>query len=285
MLIKLNKNIINYKKEIFSIMKNIVKKLFSLLLVGVVAISMFSFVAPTNAEAAEADSYGTLSIRNWASFTARFHVTFYDSCGKNLGEHDTGKLEGWGFRHSRDFKIPKLTYHVQVFMDVMWGNDKTIDFYVDKSTVNEKSRIELISEGAVDWWGGKEGGERFTVETCNGWIEDPQKRGNIYLNNMLYEHAKTGEYFKVKFFSDSQKGQLGEQRVHLFYPKMNFKIPDYTSRITVEVYQGDHLHTAYLKLCRNKTFSTDNIYIELKNMEGWRTPIHIAYSDSWQRVL
>ena len=272
----------------FLILKNVVKKLFSLLLVGVVAISMFSFVAPPveAAEAPEAGSNGTLSIRNCALFTARFHVTFYDMRENKLGEHDTGKLEGVGLRNAREFKIPKLTYHVQVFMDVMWGNDKTIDFYVDKSTVNEKSRIELTSDGAVDWWGGKEGGECFNVITCNGWIEDPQKRGNICIDNRLYAHAKVDDYYKVKFFCDSTEDQLGEQRVSLCYPTMrHFKIPDYTTRITVEVYQGDHLHTAYLKLCRNKTFSTDNIYIELKNMEGWRTPIHIAYSDSWQRVL
>ena len=42
-------------------MKNVVKKLFSLLLVGVVAISMFSFVAPPPAEAVEeTPSKGTI---------------------------------------------------------------------------------------------------------------------------------------------------------------------------------------------------------------------------------
>ena len=60
-------------------MKNIIKKMFSLLLVGVVAVSMFGFIAPNRVDAAEADINSrprrTVTIESRAKFFCRISVT------------------------------------------------------------------------------------------------------------------------------------------------------------------------------------------------------------------
>ena len=276
----------------FLILKNVVKKLFSLLLVGVVAISMFSFVAPTNAEAAETDSYGTLSISNWALFTASFHVTFYDSWERNLGEHDTGKLEGTGLRNAREFKIPKDTYRVHVYMAVKWGKKRTIDFYADKFTVNEKSRIELTSTN-VTW------DPKFDVKT-NGWFgEAPELagRGTIKFNDTFLAD-KNNMYFKVTFYrNDYQRKKLGEKSINLptaraFHWKLRvdtysetIKIPDYTDYIEAEIIQdGATIQNTNIKVCRDKVSSKSVLEINLgKRGEGLH-PLEVNCSDGgWQR--
>ena len=135
------------------------------MLVGVVAISMFSFVAPPAeaAEAAEANSNGTLSMRNKGWYTAEFNAVFYNSSWERLGIYHSGYLEGLGTRNPRDIKIPKGTCRVHVHIDILGGWWRPIKFYADESTVNENSRIELTSTGTFLF-------PEFDVKINNGWI-------------------------------------------------------------------------------------------------------------------
>ena len=66
-------------------MKNVIKKLFSLLLIGVVAVSMFSFIVPNHIDAEEEIPRGivVLILRNMAIYyegvaSVNYSVEFYD---------------------------------------------------------------------------------------------------------------------------------------------------------------------------------------------------------------
>ena len=234
-------------------------------------------------EPAEANSYGTLSIRNKAWYTAGFHVTFYSPLEENLGEYDTGYLEGWGFRHSRDFEIPKNTYRVHVHMAIKGSEEeKTIDFQVEELAVNEGSRIELTSDGAL-------GSSRFKVKTNYGWSEKKPEfsyRGVLKFNNFA-NHWVVG-LFKVTFYKDDQK--LGEESLKFFTGSHEtIKIPDYTNRIEATVIDTGHgwwkTHdSATLKLA-GKASSTDVITINFgyKHSGLWSN-MEFNYPECWQRI-
>ena len=263
-------------------MKNVVKKLFSLLLVGVVTVSMFSFVAPTNAEAAETDSYGTLIINQRGAYEAGFHATFYDFFGENLGEYDTGYLAK---KNTREFKIPKNTYRVQVHVSIIsiffkGKCEKYIDFYADESVVNEKSRIELTSTN-VTW------DPKFDVKFNDGWSETAEcpHRGIIQFNSVA--RCDYGSSFKATFYKDDQK--LGEESLDLSnYPREAIKIPDYTNRIEATISGiklSREIHdSATLKLDGSKACSTDVITINFGDWGLWGDylPMEITCPNWWK---
>ena len=58
-------------------MKNVMKKVFSLLLVGVVAVSMFGFITPNRIDAAETNATEFLTIRNATPKVLRYRIDFY----------------------------------------------------------------------------------------------------------------------------------------------------------------------------------------------------------------
>lgn len=58
-------------------MKNVMKKVFSLLLVGIVAISMFSFITPNRVDAAETNATEFLTIRNATPEFLKYRIDFY----------------------------------------------------------------------------------------------------------------------------------------------------------------------------------------------------------------
>ena len=82
-------------------MKNVMKKVFSLILVGVVAVSMFGFVAPTRAEAA--GCAGELCLEwydkeNYCNGNIDIYIYFLDSYGTVLDTYDAktvGSYNGW----------------------------------------------------------------------------------------------------------------------------------------------------------------------------------------------
>lgn len=138
--------------------KNVMKKMFSLLLVGVVAISMFGFISPTRAEAAEAGSKGTVQIYQKGLYVARFDVTFFD--GKN------GKIDSSSKRlaiyQGYDIAIPDNAEYVQVGVYVYgWGHKKTLKFKANDQ-VSSKSVINITTDGST-WDTG------VNVHRCNGW--------------------------------------------------------------------------------------------------------------------
>ena len=242
-----------------------------------------SWKYPEPPKPAEANSYGTLSIRNKAWYTAGFHVTFYSLLEENLGEYDTGYLEGWGFRHSRDFEIPKNTYRVRVDMAIKGSEEeKTIDFHVEELAVNENSRIELTSDGAL-------GSSRFKVKTNNGWSEkkpESSYRGVLKFNS--FANPWFGGLFKVTFYKDDQK--LGEESLNLFTgPHETIKIPDYTNRIEATIIDTgrgwwETRDSATLKLA-GKASSTDVITINFgyKHSGLW-SDMEFNYPECWQRI-
>ena len=217
-----------------------------------------------------------MSIRNKAWYTAGFQVTFYSFFGENLGEYDTGYLEGWGFRHSRDFKIPKSTYRVHVHMDIKGSKEeKDIDFYADESAVNEKSRIELTSKGAL-------GSSRFKVKTNNGWsekdLECPQK-GFI---NLINACPFTDDTIEIFF---SRHGHLICREVFRSssFSNETIKIPDYTTRVSFDVYEnrwGSYRWHDYFEL-DIKASSAD---VTTVSYTYYHPILSFNCPESWQRI-
>ena len=266
-------------------MKNVVKKLFSLLLVGVVAISMFSFVAPPAeaAEAAEAGSNGTLIINQSGIYKAGFHVTFYDSVGGNLDEYDTGYL---AVGKTRDFKIPKYTYRVHVYVAIQAGKKRHFDFYADESIVNENSRIELTSTRTTQH-------PKFDVKFNNGWSEKKSEyphEESIQFTS-YFNADDPNMYFKATFYREDC--QIGERSVKLSnigdYPRWTvvdsetIKIPHNTTSIKVEVIkEGTPINSDTLEYIPEKK-SKDDIAINLGNgYNGKFDTMRVICKNNWR---
>lgn len=68
-------------------MKNFMKKLFLLLLVGVIAVSMFGFIAPNRVDAKEAKpSRGNVCVglEFGTGYVMKYNIIFYDTSGKQI---------------------------------------------------------------------------------------------------------------------------------------------------------------------------------------------------------
>ena len=271
-------------------MKNVVKKLFSLLLVGVVAISMFSFVAPTNVEATEAGSNGTLSIRNKGWYTAYFSADFQDDCGCLVAREFIGALEGLGFRKTRKLNIPENATYIAVNMeyadiDGNWKHADTYVFRVDEVAVNEKSQIELVANGTI--WNAK-----CDIKINNGWFKDgieSADRGIVsFKNNFIFQTPDIN--FKITFYKDfsPQSEKLDEKIIEKCDPyglPRKIKIPDYTVRIDVEIIQdGKLIDIATFKVCRNRVSSADVVTININMITMWTPNIDSSCSEGWLKV-
>ena len=282
-------------------MKNVVKKLFSLLLVGVVTVSMFSFVAPTNAEAAETDSYGTLIINQRGVCKTGFHVTFYDYLKKNLGEYDTGCLN---VGNTRKFKIPKNTYNVHVYVAVADGGEKNIDFYADESAVNEKSQIELTSKSVTK-------DPEFGVRVDKGWLDEARtpisRRGTTIKFDNNFKGDSPRMFFLATFY-DQYNNELGKKIIELPYGEVAeseiFETPYGINRIEFRILKRNPIdfrerrrkpfkppilytliNSATFELRRDKTFSKDNVItITLGDSDGRWKPMEFNYPKCWQKI-
>lgn len=98
-------------------MKNVMKKLFSLLLVGIVAISMFGFIAPNNVDAAEAKpSKGIVRLEHTGGWIGRYFIRFYDASGKQMGR-EIGKVltAGLGKEYSIPLEAKSVIVETQVW--------------------------------------------------------------------------------------------------------------------------------------------------------------------------
>ena len=151
------KNLMFLKGMIITV-KNVMKKMFSLLLVGVVAISMFGFISSTRAEAAEAGSKGTVQIYQKGLYVARFDVNFFDG---NNNEIDSSSKR-LAIYQGYDIAIPDNAEYVQVDVYVYgWGHKKTLKFKANDQ-VSSKSVINITTDGST-WDTG------VNVHSCNGW--------------------------------------------------------------------------------------------------------------------
>ena len=103
-------------------MKNIMKKLFSLLLVGVVAVSMFGFITPNRVDAAEANAkYAGKFCISYVpgprrSYTAFYMLDFYDSANNNIGDIRTGTLKD---SEKINYKIPSSVQRITIQTDIV----------------------------------------------------------------------------------------------------------------------------------------------------------------------
>ena len=286
-------------------MKNVVKKLFSLLLVGVVAISMFSFVAPPPAEAAEAaeaGSNGTLILNQRGLCKTGFHVTFYDYLKKNLGEYDTGCLKGG---NTRKFKIPKNTYNVHVYVAVADGGKKNIDFYADESGVNEKSQIELTSKSLTM-------NPELGVRVDKGWLDGARtpisRRGTTIKFDNNFKGDRPSMFFIATFYDQYNNG-LCKKIIELPYGEVAeseiFETPYGINRIEFGIFERNSIdfreqlrrkpfkpikpfkliNRAAFELREDKTFSKDNVItITLGDSDGRWKPMEFNYPECWQKI-
>ena len=218
-------------------------------------------------------------IKQRGGYVAGFHVTFYSFFGENLGEYDTGNL---AIGETREFKIPKNTYRVHVYVAIWAGNKKDIDFYADESAVNENSRIELTSEKTSKH-------PRFDVKINNGWSETAEcpHRGIIQFNSVA-RGLFGGASFKATFYKDDQK--LGEESLDLSnYLREAIKIPDNTNRIEAAIsgakweWSSEIYDSATLKLDGNKATSMDVITINFGDRFRDWAPMEITCPNWWGR--
>ena len=101
-------------------MKNVMKKVFSLLLVGVVAISMFSFITPNRVDAAETNRYraGKIVIscdpvtRSAERYKVHCEVTYKDAVGYCIMESCKETLNGG---ESRTYEIRGDVHSISIY--------------------------------------------------------------------------------------------------------------------------------------------------------------------------
>ena len=98
-------------------MKNVIKKMFSLLLVGVVAVSMFGFIAPNRVDAAEANAFrGSVLVKTEYSKNAYIissTVEFLNASGETIKIPRHKHLDGRKSEHV-EYKIPADAKKVKV---------------------------------------------------------------------------------------------------------------------------------------------------------------------------
>ena len=98
-------------------MKNVIKKMFSLLLVGVVAVSMFGFIAPNRVDATEANVLeGSVLVKTQYSENAYIissTVEFLNASGKAITGPKYRHLDGKKSEYV-EYKIPKDARTVKV---------------------------------------------------------------------------------------------------------------------------------------------------------------------------
>ena len=102
-------------------MKNVIKKMFSLLLVGVVAVSMFGVIAPNRVNAAETNAnLGKVRLETVPNpkfdrhHRLIFSVEFLNKSGKPIGERAESDLnihDG----ESREVEIPSKTKSIMIY--------------------------------------------------------------------------------------------------------------------------------------------------------------------------
>ena len=195
---------------------------------------------------------------------AGFHVTFYDYLKKNLGEYDTGYL---AVSQTRDFKIPKNTYNVHVYMAIWGGVKRTIDFYADESAVNENSRIELKSQGGSLTPG-------LIPDFAGGWSEKkPEEYSHSeQIHFKSYFNADNPNmYFKATFYrygyqigeKSVKLSNIGDYQIGTVVDREFIEIPNSTTGIKVEVIkEGTPIDSATLEYMPESD-SKDDITITL----------------------
>lgn len=129
------------------------KKLFSLLLVGIVAISMFAFIAPNSVDATEAEpSKGTVYVKNAtekSGYGVRFVVDFYDASGNNIGCYKSNYLSR---TEKKCCTIPQEAKSVTVLTAKKvnrstWDNVSSFVFKLDKSNDSLDGSIQVNAIG------------------------------------------------------------------------------------------------------------------------------------------
>ena len=159
-------------------MKNFIKKLFSLLLVGVVTVSMFSFIRPNRVDAIEESNksernLGTFIVEEIpcrALYTIYCSVICYNASGKEIKRVDDTSSLFWSSKKIA-FKIPLATSEMSSKITITYSKDYAIeqtDIYVkngDPILPDETSVYMQISKpgstgpddvGTFNGWGGTE---------------------------------------------------------------------------------------------------------------------------------
>lgn len=160
-------------------MKNIIKKLFSLLLVGVVAVSMFGFIAPNRVNAAETDaSLGKVRLETVPNpnFSLRhrliFSVEFLNKSGKPIGKRVRSDLNIHN-GESREVEIPSKTKSIMIYKTyrdrdiILMGRYK---FAKDGSYIIPSADSIIISASFSD----ATPSLRFNSCATNGWCLSDQ---------------------------------------------------------------------------------------------------------------
>ena len=145
-------------------MKNVMKKVFSLFLVGVVAVSIFGFVAPTRAEAVGENSRGIVKLANNTNCKALFKVKFYNKNFELIVDR-YAKLEANDNNGANVFTIPDNTEFILV--DVKKKNTDSFT-YVDTLKF-EMSYSKACSEDVIKVAYTEIGGEKLLSECTGGW--------------------------------------------------------------------------------------------------------------------
>ena len=143
-------------------MKNVMRKVVSLFLVGIVAVSMFGFIAPTRAEATEENSRGTVKVVNKGNYVAFFTISFYDKTEQLIIKQRECLLE----LEENDFALPANANFVTVEAKAHNGINSfivdTVKFKLVKDDVYSEDVIIVTTSGTTT-------NAKVISECTSGW--------------------------------------------------------------------------------------------------------------------
>ena len=129
-------------------MKRVIKKLFSLLLVGVVAVSMFSFISPNRVDAAGSNSKFNGKFRVWGlpafsdPYKASYEINFYNKKEVNIktmrNTLSSDKLT------EENFNIPKQAQKIVIETTITGKNG-----ILKNSSVLKRNGEKISKDGSI----------------------------------------------------------------------------------------------------------------------------------------
>lgn len=132
------------------------KKIFSILLAGVVVFSILGFISPGNyVSAKEETSKGTLTIKHEVKWAGDYKIHFYDSSGNSIGSTikvSSPKNKNASKKIIKTIKIPQRTNKIEVSVDAYSENNNLLKsdefkFEAVKNKVSDEDTINIIAKG------------------------------------------------------------------------------------------------------------------------------------------
>lgn len=150
-------------------MKNVFKKVFSLLLVGVVAVSVLSFSSPNCANAENLEySDNVVCLYNSAWYNAGLSVKFYKADGTKICERKSKLLHK---TEQAEIAIPKGTTLVMLKCSFILGTKDWRDISKGKSLVFKIDELGIFGDDILVTTQGTLFKKSFSAECHGNWTQ------------------------------------------------------------------------------------------------------------------